>query len=37
MAPRSDIPLIDIGDLIRAPCPAAHERIAAEIFEACTR
>ncbi len=36
MAPSSDIPVIDIGNLIHDPGPTAQERIAAEIFEACT-
>ncbi len=32
----SEIPMIDIGDLIRSPGPAAYERVAAAIFESCT-
>ncbi|MEQ9124872.1 MAG: 2-oxoglutarate and iron-dependent oxygenase domain-containing protein [Alphaproteobacteria bacterium] len=30
------IPVIDVDDLIREPGPTAHERVAAEIHDACT-
>jgi len=36
MASHFDIPVIDIGDLIRGPRLAAQERVAGEIFAACT-
>lgn len=35
MALSSGIPTIDIGGLMRDRSPAAHERVAAEIFDAC--
>lgn len=35
MASKPGIPVIDIGDLIRSPGLAIHERIAADIHDAC--
>ena len=36
MALGSSIPLIDIGEMVHDQTPAARERVAAEIYNACT-